>query len=288
MDRVSFLDRITECNSHDLSGFLPLLVGGERVGWVRLDFAERLKPFGQVFEVTEQAVALAPALESFEARSAAVGTVLEELRAHGAVAGWRDEPYPVTTDFTAPPLLRMERAAIPRMGIRAYGIHMNGFVLDGTGINTGMKMWIARRARDKQTYPGMLDNMVAGGQPIGISLRDNLIKECREEAGIPPEIAARAVPVGCISYLAQVPEGLKPDVQFCYDLELPPSFTPEPVDGEIESFHLWPIEQVMEVVAKTTEFKFNCNLVIIDFLVRRGLIQPDEPDYVEIVQGLRR
>ena len=77
-------------------------------------------------------------------------------------------------------------------------------------------------------------------------------------------------------------------MQFCYDLELPADFVPRNTDGEIERFELWPIEQVMETVAETTKFKFNCNLVIIDFLVRHGLIPPDDPDYLEIVRGLRQ
>ena len=35
-------------------------------------------------------------------------------------------------------------------------------------------------------------------------------------------------------------------------------------------------------------FKFNCNLVLIDFFVRHGLIGPEDPDYVAICRGLRR
>jgi hypothetical protein len=42
----------------------------------------------------------------------------------------------------------------------------------------------------------MLDNMVAGGQPLGIGLMENVIKECGEEAGIPEAIARRAIPIG--------------------------------------------------------------------------------------------
>lgn len=30
-----------------------------------------------------------------------------------------------------------------------------------------------------------------------------------------------------------LPEGLKPDVLFCYDLELPRDFVPTPLDGEV-------------------------------------------------------
>ncbi len=281
---MSFLDRIRECNEHDLSRFRPLLVGQARVGWVRDDMARLLAGFPDVFSVDADRVALAPALADFEARSLAVERVLRSLESAGEMPGWRGESYPVKASFAGPPLLRVERAAVPRLGIRAYGVHMSGYVRDGQRL----KMWIARRSRDKPTYPGMLDNMVAGGQPIGLSLLDNLVKECGEEAGIPPALARRTVPVGLVSYVKESPEGLKPDVQFCYDLDVPPDFTPVAVDGEIESFELWPIERVMEVVSETTEFKFNCNLVIIDFLVRHGCIPPEDPDYLDIVQGLRR
>ncbi len=113
-----------------------------------------------------------------------------------------------------------------------------------------------------------------------------MIKEAGEEAGVPPELAARAVPVGTISYCHEMPDGLKPDVQFAFDLELPSGFVPRNADGEIESFHLWPVERVMEVVRETTEFKFNCNLINIDFFIRHGLLAPDDADYLDIVRGL--
>jgi len=62
---------------------------------------------------------------------------------------------------------------------------------------------------------------------------------------------------------------------------------PRNTDGEIVEFYLWPIDKVAEIVRETTEFKFNCNLVIIDFLIRHGFILPEEPDYLEILAGLR-
>ncbi len=82
---------------------------------------------------------------------------------------------------------------------------------------------------------------------------------------------------------------LKPDVQFCFDLELPDGFTPHNTDGEIESFHLWPVKEFAEKVCDTDEFKFNCNLVAIDFLIRHGVITPDNtPDYLALCRGLRQ
>jgi hypothetical protein len=38
---------------------------------------------------------------------------------------------------------------------------------------------------------------------------------------------------GFISYVSMLPEGLKPDVLFCYDLRLPRDFVPKPQDGEV-------------------------------------------------------
>jgi 8-oxo-dGTP pyrophosphatase MutT (NUDIX family) len=281
---MSFLDRIAECNAHDLAEFRAFMVAGARVGWVRHGFAERLRIYRDALDVSEGAVTLKPRFATFAERSAAMETVLRDLARQGVVTGWRDEPYPVATAFAAPPLLQMERAGVPQFGVRSYGVHMNGFVRRGDDIH----MWVARRAKDKPTYPGMLDNMVAGGQPIGIGPMENLLKECQEEANIPPALAHRARPVGAITYCMAAEDGLKPDVQFCYDLELPADFTPVNTDGEIDEFFLWPIARVAAVVRDTGEFKFNCNLAIIDFLVRHGLIGPDHPDYVEIVRGLRR
>jgi len=46
---------------------------------------------------------------------------------------------------------------------------------------------------------------------------------------------------------------------------------------------------VVEILRETDDFKFNVNLVLIDFLARHGLIEPDrEPDYAAVVRGLRR
>ena len=281
---MSFLDRIDACNAHDLSHFAPFVVAGQRVGWVKRDFAARLEQYAGVFAVSPDTVALAVGLADYPSRTRAVGGALADLARQGAIDGWRDEPYPVGTSFAGPHLFEMERAAVPLFGVRAYGVHVNGFVRDGAEIH----MWVARRAAGKQTYPGMLDNMIAGGQPVGIGLKANLIKEAAEEANVPADLAKTAIPVGAISYTQETDIGLKPDVMFNYDLEVPADFRPENTDGEIAAFHLWPARKVMEVVAETTEFKFNCNLVNIDFFVRHGLIDPEDPDYLAIVRGLRR
>lgn len=282
---MSYLDHIRACNNADLSRFVPFIVAGQRVGWLRPEFVARLADWPDVFEIDDSRVAIASTLDDFASRSTAVEGPLRALATTGVIDGWREEPYPVMSVWGDPPLLQMERAAVPHFGVRAWGVHMNGFVRREDGLH----MWVATRARDKPTYPGMLDNTVAGGQPIGITPRDNLIKECGEEAGIPEALAKQAQPVGVISYCHETLDGAKPDQMFCYDLELPSDFTPVNTDGEIDEFELWPIGRVAERVRDSFDFKFNCNLAIIDFLIRHGILTPEnEADYVDIVLGLRR
>ena len=282
---MSYLDHIRACNNADLSRFAPFIVADQKVGWLRPEFAARLADWPDVFEIEDTRVAIASTFDDFASRSAAVEGPLRALATTGVIDGWREEPYPVMSVWGDPPLLQMERAAVPHFGVRAWGVHMNGFVRR----EDGLQMWVATRARDKPTYPGMLDNTVAGGQPIGISPRDNLIKECGEEAGIPEALAKRARPVGVISYCHETLDGAKPDQMFCYDLAMPDDFTPVNTDGEIDEFELWPIDRVAERVRDSFDFKFNCNLAIIDFLIRHGILTPEnEPDYVDIVLGLRQ
>jgi isopentenyldiphosphate isomerase len=282
---MAFLDHIRHANNWDRGDFMPLAVAGRVVGHVRRDRIERLRAFPDTILTGSDRLSLDPGLDDFASRSVAIGELLEALRQEGEFPGWRGEFYPVMREWGDVPLLQVERATCPWLGVRSWGVHVNGYVRRSDGIH----MWVARRARDKPTYPGMLDNMVAGGQPIGVGLTENVVKECAEEAAIPENIARNAHAVGTIAYCHQFEDGVKPDQQFCYDLELPSEFEPRNTDGEVEEFELWPIRRVAEVVRETFEFKFNCNLVIIDFLIRHGLIDADgEPDYVALCLCLRQ
>jgi 8-oxo-dGTP pyrophosphatase MutT (NUDIX family) len=257
------------------------------VGAVRHAFAERLRGWPQVFRVDSSSVRLAEDLDAPHTpaaqRSAALAQVCAELHRDGTIAGWRDELYPVTARWSSPPLLLLERAAVPLFGVTAYGVHMNGIVRDDDG---RCRMWIARRSMSKPTGPGKLDQLVAGGQPHGIGLRENMIKECAEEAGIPRRLARRVRPAGAVRYVFETPSGLRPDVIFSFDLELPPDFQPVNRDGEVEAFYLWPLDRVLATVRDTDAFKFNCSLVIIDFLVRHGIVDADDPDYEALTTEL--
>jgi len=282
---MSLLDRIRECdNAAELEGILPFSAGGVRVGWMEGEFAAALAAYPGVFAFGPEGISLAPGLTGYAERTGAVADVLRALEPDGWFTGWRDEAYPVGTGFYDPPLFEMERAAVPRFGIRAYGVHVNGFVRR----DDGLYLWIGRRADDKPTFPGMLDNMVAGGQPVGIGLKENVIKEAAEEASVPAAIAEQAISVGAISYRHLFDDGIKPDVMFVFDMEVPEDFVPVSADGEMAAFECLPAEEVMRICAETRDFKFNCAVVNIDFFIRHGVLTPDHPDYLEILRGMHR
>ena len=281
---MAYLDHIRACNAFDPTRFRPFVVDGQTVGAVAHDLIPRLLKFEGVFENGERAFAMNPALMNFSSRSQAIATVLTELRQEGRIKGWRNEPFRVSADFGAEPLLQIERAGAPLFGVTSYGVHVNGYV---RGAN-GLSMWVGRRSATKPNYPNLLDNVCAGAIAFGMGVRETLIKEAREEASIPEAISGLAVPVGAIRYCCEGDGGLRPDVLFVYDLEVPADFKPVPGDGEISEYMLWPIGDVAKRVRDSADFKFNCNLVVIDFLIRHGLIASDDPDYLALVEGLHR
>ena len=280
---MAFRDHIRLCNNYDPAHAVPLVADGERLGRVRRDNAEALRRFGEVFVVEEDRVRLVASGGITEV-SRLVERVVEALCADYRIPRWRDETFDVAPRWGMLPRFRVDRGAVPFFGTRAYGVHLNGYCRK----KGETFLWVGRRAPDKTVAPNKLDNIVAGGIGNGHGIADTLIKEGGEEAAIPPRLMAGAIPVGIVSYLMETRLGVRDDVLFAYDLELPAEFAPHNRDGEIVHFELMPIGAVLDRIRTTDDFKFNVNLIILDFAVRHGFLGPDDPDYLAIVTGLRR
>jgi len=284
MSYKGFLEKIKACNTTNIGDYIPFIIDQQQHGWIKPVFAKKLAAWPEIFILNNKSVRLADSIQGFKKRSEAVDEATHKLVQQGVIKVHLDEPYPVTAGDRNQAVMTLDRSAVPYFGLRSFGQHLNGFVRKSDGIH----LWIARRARDRHIAPGKLDNMVAGGLPWHISLEKNLIKECAEEAGMDESLARQAVPTGTISYLAESDKGIKPDTLYCYDIELPDDFTPVCTDGEVESFELMPVNKVMDIIHDTGEFKLNCNLVIIDFFIRHGLLDPDQEAYAELVSSLHQ
>lgn len=270
---MAFEDRIAACNNADLARYVPWRFGASVAGHVRRDRIDRLLGMCTGFALADGHGQLALVSPDAASATAALAATAAALAAAGEVRALTGERFPVPL---APPLgteLLVDRAAIMWLGVQPLGVHLTGFCRD----EQGTWIWVARRARNKPTYPGMLDNTVAGGQPHGIGLDENMAKECAEEAAIPPGIANQARRAGFVSYVREEPGGLKPEVLHCYDLELPWDFEPRPADGEVEGFERMHARDVIALVRDTERFKPNCNLVLLDFFLRHGLLDDQLP-----------
>ncbi|HUY68937.1 MAG TPA: DUF4743 domain-containing protein [Alphaproteobacteria bacterium] len=282
-DAHGYLRHCHACNRHDLSRFAPFYIGAKPLGWVAKELAALLPAEMDLFEPHKDGIALAPRFDSLAARSDALLTATKWIAArHGEKL--RDEMYPVVEKWGDPPLAQIDRAGVPWFGVKGFGIHVNGFVKKPSGLH----LWIGERAKNRLVDPGKLDNMIGGGQPIGLTLEENLRKEAHEEAGINAALADTARPASTLHYKSERMHGLRNDVLFVYDLEMPENFAPRNQDGEVGAFHLMPLAEVAALVRDTDRFKFNCNLVIIDFLMRHGFLAKEkEPGFPALQAALR-
>ncbi len=279
---MSYLEHIENCNRYNPDDFIPFVVDKNQFGWITKSFSKHLTRWEDVFKFNDLDISLNPDLSTPEQRSKAIAPILDILHKEGIVDSWVGELYAVNNHYGEEPAFLMERAMVSFFGVRGYGVHANGLVekADGTYI------WIARRTKDKPFWPGQLDQMVAGGQPAGLGRVENLIKESAEEANVPASMVGTPELVSTLHYRGASSRGMNVDTLFNYDLYLPEDFIPENTDGEVDEFILMPLEEMVHITENTDEFKDNCNLVNIDLLLRRGLIDESHADYSAICEKL--
>ena len=279
-----YLEHIARNNRHNLTDFRPFYIDNQLIGYISKEFFNTLKSQSPYFLETPQSIVLSHDLHNFELKSSFFDTLLHSLLNQKLIDPFRDEFYGVAPSLEKKPLFKIRRGASSYFGFRNYGVHLNGYVIK----NDRMFMWIGKRSSTKQMAPNKLDHIVGGGLPIGLSVFENLVKESKEEANIPADYLQRAKAVNGISYCRQTGPKLRRDTIFVYDLELPVNFVPNNEDGEVEKFMLIPIEEVIAYLQEDDLFKFNCNLVLIDFLIRHGFLTPDDSNYLKIISELRQ
>jgi 8-oxo-dGTP pyrophosphatase MutT (NUDIX family) len=255
---AKLLGHIQACHTADLArDYLALSTAGAVWGYLTPAFAARLH-------------AIEPAIALTATGATMPAGLLPHLNALATAAGCRNrnEDFDVRALPEGPVLAVLDRGALPDFGVVGVGAHLNGLVETPTGPH----LWVARRAADKKLDPGKLDHIVAGGVAAGMTPFQTLIKEAEEEAALPPALTATARPVAAFRYNMARPEGLRRDIIHAYDLSIPNDFTPQPADGEVESFALLPLPKILEILCTTDDFKFNVALVIIDLMLRSGLL----------------
>ena len=308
--QVSLLNVVTRCNAYNISDFTPVYIDDRQVGWVNdVTLSVLFAPLasGSMCElvvdtasdnmgISQSIIRLAPNAMTSRARTMIVDALVRDLVSDGLIpkSKLRYEMQDVfdsqVLDSQICPMLQIERAAVIYFGFRRFGVHVNGWVRDPTKphVPQPWAMWIAKRSMSKPTYPGLLDQMVAGGQPSGLTYEENVRKECEEEASLPPEIIAKLDAAGSVSYKYATPKGLSRCTLMTYDLELDNGTVPLCADGEIEEFELVHLTEVMRSLREELpRWRPNSALVALDFLVRHGLVDAsNEPNFADIEAAL--
>lgn len=222
--------------------------------------------------------------------AAAMTKLLRTAQDKGSFAklfNWPDEKFPV---LGAPFPFAVDRVIAPYFGIVSTGSQLTVFVRGEDGSVTGI--WIARRAANKSTYAGMLDNAVGGAVKHSEMPFEGLLREAKEELAIDVKAAVSA---GTVSWFnikdarAGFDQGLvEPGVQYVYDLEVDAETVLHPAEDGIDWLRLLSIDEVKDALGRH-EFKPSCACVMIDFFVRHGIINVEnDRDFAEIVSRLHR
>lgn len=159
---------------------------------------------------------------------------------------------------------------------------MNGFLNE----NGTMRYWMGKRSASKSRFPGMLDNVVAGGLPTGFSPLECAMKECWEEASIDESVArSRLKCTGSITRCCEEEGFLSLEEIFIFDMDMA-GLTPQPRDGEVESFSLFDCDDVISKLA--LQVKPDVLIVLVDFMIRHGLVdsETDPVGYLDLIRAM--
>ena len=156
----------------------------------------------------------------------------------------------------------IERKFLSKFGFPAYGVHCNVW----SKFKNSTIIHLAKRSVKLNSFPGLYDNLIAGGQPIDLSIKNNFYKEAFEEAGLNQKQASNAKKSNTVHYKHNENTNFNSAIIFNYHLEKSDDMKFSNQDGEVESFLSIEIEKLYEILEKNF-LKPNCVIPLIDFFI---------------------
>lgn len=143
-----------------------------------------------------------------------------------------------------------------------------------------------KRSNKLKIFPNHLDNAIAGGQPIKLSILENLKKEAFEEAGLKSEKLKLLKKGNTVNYIHNNKDRLISGIIFNYHLEKCEGMVLKNIDGEVENFISLPLFDIYKILEKKI-LKPNCIIPILDFLILNNYEFLTKATIVEIKKELR-
>jgi len=182
-------------------------------------------------------------------------------------------------------------ALFRRGGVVLVATDVAGRGLDIPDVNQVINYDLPKRASTKSHHFGYWDCTVAGGHPINLSLVDNIVKESKEEAGVPAEWILHESSMDddsdtlfsdnthdplMITTAKSDGTCMKRSLYYSCDLQVPNSWTPTPVDGEVSEFRLYSIKELEEELRFGDIVRPSIRAVLVDFMIRHEQLKGED------------
>ena len=187
-----------------------------------------------------------------------------------------------TAKFCSKNIFNIKRNFLSLFGLPSYGVHCNVWKKH----KDKFIIYFAKRSEKSKSFPGYVDNTVAGGQPINLSIFENLKKEAYEEAGISSKFLKKVQRGNIVSYFHNNNNNFISAVIFNYHLNKVDELKLKNIDGEVESFFSLPLENIYKLLEKNL-LKPNCIIPILDFILLNDYHFLSKGTIVEIKKILR-
>lgn len=182
------------------------------------------------------------------------------LHQEGCSPKWRNELLDVWAGNES--VAAIERGAVRALGLVTRAVHLNAWSETGD-------LWVARRALNKATDPGLWDTLVGG--LVGFEEGDDLalVRETAEEAGLEEPVIANRTRLRVVTHMRRrLPEGFQSEEVITCECVLPPGVVPANRDGEVMSIACLPIREVTQMLLDRA-FTVEAGIVIAQELLDR-------------------
>lgn len=241
------------------AGSRPLTVAGKVAGWVTAKATRHIQGLPGV-HIEDEAVHITACDLQRLPLNQVLADLTESLKYTGCLRGWRNELLDVYGEGRR--LAVIERAAMRSLGLLTKAVHLNAWSSDGS-------LWVAKRADNKSTDPGMWDTLVGGLATAGESLDASLLRESHEEAGLSQHDLAGRSPLRIILRMhRRLPEGYQVEDALVSDCVLPATVQPHNLDGEVSEIRLVTMPELWAML-QANSFTPEAELVILEGLQRR-------------------